>query len=71
MRGSLNGAASCVGIRRCMILRQKFITSGTVVSVRTLLLFLYARSIIEEKRESTGWVVEAFYEFTGLARRHY
>jgi hypothetical protein len=54
-----------------MILRQKFITSGTVVSVRTRLLFLYARSIIEEKRESTDWVVEAFYEFTELARRHY
>jgi hypothetical protein len=54
-----------------MILRQKFITSGTVVSVRTLLLFRYAQNIIEEKREYTGWVVEAFYEFTGSARRHY
>jgi hypothetical protein len=54
-----------------MILRQKFITSGTVVSVRTHPLFRYAQNIIEEKREYTGWVVEAFYESTGLARRHY
>jgi hypothetical protein len=71
MRELLNGAASCVGIRKCMILRQKFITSGTVANVRTLLLFRYAQNIIEEKREYTGWVVEAFYESTGSARRHY
>jgi hypothetical protein len=37
-----------------MILLQKFITSGTVVSVRTHLLFLYAQNITEEKQESTG-----------------
>jgi hypothetical protein len=37
-----------------MILRQKFITSGTVVSVRTLLSFRYAQNIIEGKREFTG-----------------
>jgi hypothetical protein len=54
MRELLNGAASCVGIRKCMILRQKFITSGTVANVRTLLLFLYAQNITEEKQESTG-----------------
>jgi hypothetical protein len=37
-----------------MILRQKFITSGTVVSVRTHPLFRYAQNITEEKQESTG-----------------
>lgn len=52
-----------------MILRQNFITSGMVASVRTLLSFLYVQNIIEEKQESTGWVVEAFYGFMGSARK--